>query len=555
MDTAYPRASSTNSLAAARLHIDALTKSGISRDELLSAILEGYNKASSEGVPSTMMTHNTSSLFTTREQHTSTMNDMSRHNSVSTTSSGSSGRAASILSVATTTSSVSSQNMYDSSTATTSPSLKAALSVPGGSLSKTSNRGASKPQGPYWCTFCNVSFQRKFDWKRHEDEFHERHKRYPCPDCNSVFWGANTFNQHHKNAHGCTTCPHAEQVVRYTQRRTAWACGFCGAFMGARDRYFDHVARHYEDGCNKSHWNHSLVIYGLLHQPVVSQAWKELFARMYGHLIRDHQPILGWDAQATGHAQGFLEGEAPGKLQDLLEFFKGGREEAKRLARLSHDQAIIRSRQGVAITAIRVPVPKPSVESLRPRSKQSTASTESLRHKSILQHHQQHLRTPHIRRKTTIPRPPPSTLNLTQFPLPPTNKYSHLHSHNLKFSLPVETIYETPEAVTFFETTLAATTNMTASSKQLLQQDQNQNQDQIQNQFMIPPLSLPAESLLDKFELDFGTDYGGGDDWSSITSTVVMNAGVGGDDGASGFSVPGVLTASGSGSSVRDVRW
>lgn len=87
---------------------------------------------------------------------------------------------------------------------------------------KASNRGVSKPPGTYWCTFCNVDFQRKFDWKRHEDEFHERYKRYPCPKCNRIFWGANTFNQHHKDAHGCTTCSHAIHVVRYTKRKRAW---------------------------------------------------------------------------------------------------------------------------------------------------------------------------------------------------------------------------------------------------------------------------------------------------------------------------------------------
>ncbi|KAK0628301.1 hypothetical protein B0T17DRAFT_478709, partial [Bombardia bombarda] len=198
-----------------------------------------------------------------------------------------------------------------------------------------------KSQGHFWCTFCDVAFQRKFDWKRHEDEFHERYKRYPCPNCNRIFWGANTFNQHHKNAHGCTTCPHADQVVKYTQRKQAWACGFCGGFLASRDRYFDHVARHYEDGCNKSHWNHSLVIYGLLHQPSITHTWKELDTELYGHLPRAHQPMLEWDPKVTGHAQGFLEGDSPGKLQDLLEFFNDTRDDPRFIARLAHDQATI----------------------------------------------------------------------------------------------------------------------------------------------------------------------------------------------------------------------
>lgn len=134
--------------------------------------------------------------------------------SISTTSSNSSGRA-SILSTATTMSSVSSQ--AGGAHHEIAPPLPTPPAPP-----VKSNRGTSKPQGAYWCTFCDVAFQRKFDWKRHEDEFHERYKRYPCPNCNRIFWGANTFNQHHKNAHGCTTCPHADRVVQYTQRKTAW---------------------------------------------------------------------------------------------------------------------------------------------------------------------------------------------------------------------------------------------------------------------------------------------------------------------------------------------
>lgn len=144
--------------------------------------------------------------------------DFNMRLSVSTTSSKSSGRA-SIMSAATSMSSVSSQaGMVGGPQEIAAPPLPAPPAPP----VKSSNRGSSKPQGAYWCTFCDVAFQRKFDWKRHEDEFHERYKRYPCPNCNRIFWGANTFNQHHKNAHGCTTCPHADRVVRYTQKKTAW---------------------------------------------------------------------------------------------------------------------------------------------------------------------------------------------------------------------------------------------------------------------------------------------------------------------------------------------
>ena len=145
--------------------------------------------------------------------------DFNMRLSVSTTSSSKSSGRASVMSTATSMSSVSSQGGFaGGGQEIAAPPLPAPPAPP----VKSSNRGSSKPPGAYWCTFCDVAFQRKFDWKRHEDEFHERYKRYPCPNCNRIFWGANTFNQHHKNAHGCTTCPHADRVVRYTQKKTAW---------------------------------------------------------------------------------------------------------------------------------------------------------------------------------------------------------------------------------------------------------------------------------------------------------------------------------------------
>lgn len=191
----------------------------------------------------------------------------------------------------------------------------------------------------YWCSYCEAKFLPKCDWKRHEEEFHERYKKYPCPDCNRVFWGASSFNHHHRSTHGCKTCPHADSVVRYVKKRRAWSCGFCAALLPSRDRYFDHVATHYEAGCAKVHWNHSLCIYGLLHQEPVYTAWKQLLASLYGHLPKAQQPRFAWDAEATGRASGFLEGPSPGKLQDLLEFFSGDSGEGKDLARLAHDLA------------------------------------------------------------------------------------------------------------------------------------------------------------------------------------------------------------------------
>ncbi|KAL1873420.1 hypothetical protein VTK73DRAFT_1011 [Phialemonium thermophilum] len=251
--------------------------------------------------------------------------------SVSTTSSKSSGRSrsrSSVLSTATSISSVSSLPAHERHLSQ-STSQSSAVSVPIG-------KPATAPR--YWCTSCETTFARKYDWKRHEEEFHERYRRYPCPGCNRVFWGANTFNQHHKTAHNCTTCPHAYDVVIYTKRKCAWGCGICAAFLPSRDRFFDHVSKHFESGMTKpEHWTHSRVIYGLLHQPHVYQAWKELVSLLWG----ENQPSFSWNPETTGRAPGFLENGSPGKLQDFLEFFNEKTFDVRQLVQLAHDQADI----------------------------------------------------------------------------------------------------------------------------------------------------------------------------------------------------------------------
>ncbi|OWT42528.1 homeobox and C2H2 transcription factor [Pochonia chlamydosporia 170] len=209
----------------------------------------------------------------------------------------------------------------------------------GGASSAGSN---ANKQNIYWCTSCETSFKRKYDWKRHEDEFHERWRKYPCPEpgCNRSFWGSNSFNQHHKQCHGCKTCPHAEKVVKFLRKRKYWACGFCSALHPARERHVEHVARHFESGLSKGDWMHSRVVYGLLHQPLVREAWDRLVEDKRSN-YGGKRPQFSWHPSKTGRAQGFLEKESPGQLQDLLEFFSGDETEANWVVGVAYELADI----------------------------------------------------------------------------------------------------------------------------------------------------------------------------------------------------------------------
>lgn len=266
--------------------------------------------------------------------------------SVSSTSSGSSGHA-SIFS------NMSAQSAVSwASAGSNCPRMQAPLPMPPQITSPTGPpimnggqvgaSGSMNKQNIYWCTSCETSFKRKYDWKRHEDEFHERWRKYPCPEpgCNRSFWGSNSFNQHHKQCHGCTTCPHAEKVVKFLRKRKYWACGFCSALHPARERHVEHVARHFESGMTKGEWMHSRVVYGLLHQPLIHEAWDALVNSKQSE-YSGRRPRFSWHPSKTGRAQGFLEKENPGQLQDLLEFFSGDEGEAQWIASVAYDLADI----------------------------------------------------------------------------------------------------------------------------------------------------------------------------------------------------------------------
>jgi hypothetical protein len=281
----------------------------------------------------------------------------------------------------------------------------------------------------------------------------------------------------------------------------ARACGFCGGYQASRDRYFDHVARHYEDGCNKSHWNHSLVIYGLLHQPAIKDAWERLNAVLYGHLPRNQHPKLQWDPNGTGHAQGFLEGESPGNLQDLLEFFDESRDDPESLARLAHDSAIIVPRHQLQAAAEPAPAPLSRPTSASPKPKAPMKAASSSRHMSVPQ-----------------PNPPP----------PPPYDESHVRLKKQRSIAPLPSTFAKPAPVfeqprippqtqglvssTFAQPMAAAAsasgafydltvTHVLPHMQQQQQQQQHQHQHQ-QQESVVAPMGL--------FE-----------DWSSMAATVV----------------------------------
>jgi hypothetical protein len=168
----------------------------------------------------------------------------------------------------------------------------------------------------YFCTACNKGFARKYDWKVHEQRYHEQQFQYPCPDCNQILYAETHFRSHHRDAHGCQQCTHAKEVTREVDaraRRTAWGCGFCASLLDDWEKRCDHISQHYDDGMRRADWDHTKVIIGLLKQPDIDEAWRSYLISKHGQV--PNPPLnIKFSRDLTGRSHGDSLG-----LQDMLE--------------------------------------------------------------------------------------------------------------------------------------------------------------------------------------------------------------------------------------------
>lgn len=175
----------------------------------------------------------------------------------------------------------------------------------------------------YFCTACNKGFARKYDWKVHEQRYHEQQFQYPCPDCNQILYAETHFRSHHRDAHGCQQCTHAKEVTKEVdprRRRTAWGCGFCSALLEDWEKRCDHISQHYDEGMKRSEWEHSKVILGLLRQEGIDAAWQNFLISKHGHTPNPPLAVrFSKETTARSHGDNL-------QLQDLLELGAIGRD-------------------------------------------------------------------------------------------------------------------------------------------------------------------------------------------------------------------------------------
>lgn len=168
-----------------------------------------------------------------------------------------------------------------------------------------------------WCTYCSRDFRTKDGWSRHEKEAHENHVYLCMPDgpveirgrgpecsiCGTPNPDEDHLNTHqlarcleksvssreykrrcdlvsHLSGHGAPNCLGLAEQWKRTPPRKARACGFCVRIFFQRMDRINHIYNeHWINGANMSDWNPSMVIQGLLLQPLLRSRWSEFLSK------------------------------------------------------------------------------------------------------------------------------------------------------------------------------------------------------------------------------------------------------------------------------------
>ncbi|KAF2690706.1 hypothetical protein K458DRAFT_398703 [Lentithecium fluviatile CBS 122367] len=189
--------------------------------------------------------------------------------------------------------------------------------------SRTKRSRDSQKQPRYECTSCGEGFQQKFDWKRHEETYQERNKKYECNLCTNVYFLEKDFVLHHQNSHRCKICAdkkhvgeHVDLARKPRQARTGWGCGFCIHFSAEWTERCNHISRHFEAGERMASWKHSKVILSLLKRPeIISEVHRLLETKQRAG------SLFFWKPESTGRVEGYPEANIQPQLQDLLEYY------------------------------------------------------------------------------------------------------------------------------------------------------------------------------------------------------------------------------------------
>lgn len=186
------------------------------------------------------------------------------------------------------------------------------------------------PRKAIECTMCFVEgivvgFSRKSDFKKHLQNFHHTNTIWACQytGCSMTFDFEKAYVAHVKAYHSDMHLPPNKARVELCPQ-LVFACGFKSCkdrvFEATseeeakvlRDKYFDHVAKHFDMGFCVAEWDYYIQIQNLLRQEAVKDMWKQC---VFQKPVRN---ALRWQPRSSIDLKRLLECRHLDDMPDLL---------------------------------------------------------------------------------------------------------------------------------------------------------------------------------------------------------------------------------------------
>ncbi|UNI19298.1 hypothetical protein JDV02_005491 [Purpureocillium takamizusanense] len=171
----------------------------------------------------------------------------------------------------------------------------------------------------YQCPMCfldssPVGFGRKSDFKKHLHNFHGSDVVWICRSkgCHLTFSTERAYSTHAKDVHRMKALPNSSARTELCAQ-VVFACGFASCkdrlfeaqtaddSSAARDKHFEHIAKHFEEGFDVRLWEYKVQIQNLMRQPQVKHTWKT------GIWPKEKRQQLSWRPRSSGDLKRMLE--------------------------------------------------------------------------------------------------------------------------------------------------------------------------------------------------------------------------------------------------------
>lgn len=200
-----------------------------------------------------------------------------------------------------------------------SPGLMQSPIPTGDITSHPSPRLVTPTSKKYQCPMCfldsnPVGFGRKSDFKKHLYNFHGTDVTWVCKTkgCHLSFATERAYSTHAKETHRMDALPNSSAKTDLCPQ-VVFSCGFANCkdrvfeasnsdqASNSRDKYFEHIAKHFEDGFDVNNWEYRILLHNLMRQSKVKSIWKTCI------WPKEKRQQLTWRPRSSGDLKRMLE--------------------------------------------------------------------------------------------------------------------------------------------------------------------------------------------------------------------------------------------------------